>query len=98
VPLVLFHFENLGYEEIAAQLRISLAKVKTDIFRGRAALRKKLKLGSEREWADYEPRVHSEVESKPQSNKPNPMRYTKSLLASPETFAWKGLIKMNSPI
>src|SRR5881628_3138490 len=31
VPLVLFHFENLGYEEIAAKLGISLAKVKTDI-------------------------------------------------------------------
>ncbi len=38
VPLVLFHFEELSYEEIAAQLRVSLAKVKTDIHRGRAAL------------------------------------------------------------
>ncbi|HOW64499.1 MAG TPA: RNA polymerase sigma factor [Candidatus Paceibacterota bacterium] len=43
VPLVLFHFENLAYEEIAAHLGISLSKVKTDIFRGREALRKKLK-------------------------------------------------------
>ena len=34
VPLVLFHFENLTYEEIAAKLNISLSKVKTDIFRG----------------------------------------------------------------
>jgi len=42
VPLVLYHFEDLGYEEIAAKLRISLGKVKTDIFRGREALRKKL--------------------------------------------------------
>jgi RNA polymerase sigma-70 factor (ECF subfamily) len=38
VPLVLYHFEELSYEEIAARLRISLAKVKTDIHRARAAL------------------------------------------------------------
>lgn len=43
VPLVLYHLEGLRYEEIAAQLKISLGKVKTDIFRGREALRKKLK-------------------------------------------------------
>ena len=38
VPLVLYHFEDLSYEDIAAKLDISLAKVKTDIRRGRAAL------------------------------------------------------------
>lgn len=38
VPLVLFHFEDLPYQDIAARLRISLAKVKTDILRGRIAL------------------------------------------------------------
>jgi RNA polymerase sigma-70 factor, ECF subfamily len=38
VPLVLYHFEDLSYEEIAAKLRVSLAKVKTDIHRARAAL------------------------------------------------------------
>ena len=38
MPLVLYHFEDLSYEEIAAQLDVSLAKVKTDIRRGRAAL------------------------------------------------------------
>lgn len=38
VPLVLYHFEELRYEEIAERLRISLAKVKIDIFRARAAL------------------------------------------------------------
>ena len=56
VPLVLYHFENLRYEEIAAKLRISLSKVKTDIFRGREALRRKLKLGSTGgdEWSDFE--------------------------------------------
>ena len=42
VPLVLFHLEGLKYEEIAAKLGISLGKVKTDIFRGRDSLRKKL--------------------------------------------------------
>jgi len=38
VPLALFHFEDLPYEEIAAQLRISLPKLKTDMHRARAAL------------------------------------------------------------
>ncbi|HNQ87073.1 MAG TPA: sigma-70 family RNA polymerase sigma factor [Verrucomicrobiota bacterium] len=42
VPLVLFHFEELSYEEIAARLKVSLGKVKTDIHRGREALRRKL--------------------------------------------------------
>jgi RNA polymerase sigma-70 factor, ECF subfamily len=44
VPLVLFHLEGLAYEEIAVRLGVSLGKVKTDIFRGREALRKKLRL------------------------------------------------------
>jgi RNA polymerase sigma-70 factor (ECF subfamily) len=42
LPLVLYHFEEMPYEEIAAQLKISLAKVKVDIHRGRAALAKAL--------------------------------------------------------
>ncbi len=44
VPLVLYHLEGLRYEEIAAKLKVSLGKVKTDIFRAREALRKKLRL------------------------------------------------------
>lgn len=44
VPLVLHHFEGLSYEEIAEKLSVSLGKVKTDIFRGREALRRKLQL------------------------------------------------------
>jgi DNA-directed RNA polymerase specialized sigma24 family protein len=32
----------MKYEEIAAKLGVSLGKVKTDIFRARAALRKRL--------------------------------------------------------
>jgi len=44
VPLVLFHLEGLPYDEIAEKLGVSLGKVKTDIFRGREALRKKLRL------------------------------------------------------
>jgi RNA polymerase sigma-70 factor (ECF subfamily) len=39
VSLVLFHFEDKSYQEIAELLGASLAKVKTDIYRGRAALR-----------------------------------------------------------
>ena len=42
VPLVLFHFEGASYEEIASTLGVSLAKVKTDIHRGREALRQVL--------------------------------------------------------
>ena len=44
VPLVLHHFEGLRYEEIAEKLGVSIGKVKTDIFRGREALRRKLHL------------------------------------------------------
>jgi len=51
VPLVLYHLEGLRYEEIAAKLNVSLGKVKTDIFRGREALRKRLKLKLEEEVA-----------------------------------------------
>jgi RNA polymerase sigma-70 factor, ECF subfamily len=42
VPLVLFHFEELNYQEIADVLGASLAKVKTDIHRGREALKRLL--------------------------------------------------------
>lgn len=45
VPLVLYHFEDLGYEEIAHKLGVSLSKVKTDIHRGRENLRRRLRLG-----------------------------------------------------
>jgi RNA polymerase sigma-70 factor (ECF subfamily) len=38
LPLVLYHFEELSYEEISLKLRTSLSKVKTDIRRARAAL------------------------------------------------------------
>jgi len=40
IPLVLFHFEDLSYEDIAAQLNISMAKLKTDIHRARSTLAK----------------------------------------------------------
>ena len=39
VPLVLFHFEEATYQEIADALGVSLGKVKTDIHRGREALK-----------------------------------------------------------
>ena len=40
VPLVLFHFEDMTYKEIAAALGISVPKVRTDIHRGREALKR----------------------------------------------------------
>lgn len=39
VALVLYHFDDISYQEIAARLGASLAKVKTDIRRARLALR-----------------------------------------------------------
>lgn len=40
VPLVLYHSEDMPYDEIARKLGVSLAKVKTDILRARVALAK----------------------------------------------------------
>jgi RNA polymerase sigma-70 factor (ECF subfamily) len=51
VPLVLYHFEDMSYEAIAARLKVSLAKVKTDIHRAREALRRRLRL-DEGGWVD----------------------------------------------
>ena len=42
VPLVLFHFEEQSTPQIAAALGVSVAKVKTDMHRGRLALRRVL--------------------------------------------------------
>lgn len=42
VPLALFHFEDMSYQNIATALGVSLGKVKTDIHRGREALRRQL--------------------------------------------------------
>ena len=42
VPLVLFHFEELSYQQIADALKVSASKVKSDIHRGREALRRLL--------------------------------------------------------
>jgi len=47
VPLVLYHFEDIPYDEIARRLGVSLAKVKTDILRARAALAKILSRGGD---------------------------------------------------
>ncbi|MDB6037927.1 MAG: polymerase, sigma-24 subunit, subfamily, partial [Verrucomicrobiales bacterium] len=52
--LVLYHFENKRYEEIAELLNVSLGKVKTDIFRARESLRKILDLSLDQ---DGEPRA-----------------------------------------
>ena len=45
VPLVLYHFEDLAYEEIAERLGASLSKIKSDIHRGRLALKRYLRPG-----------------------------------------------------
>jgi RNA polymerase sigma-70 factor, ECF subfamily len=42
VALVLYHFEDLPYQDIASALNVSVAKVKTDIHRARQALRRHL--------------------------------------------------------
>ena len=42
VPIALFHFDGKSYDEIASLLGVSLGKVKTDIHRGRLALKKVL--------------------------------------------------------
>jgi len=49
VPLVLYHFEDMSYQDIAAKLGVSLTKVKTDIRRGRAALKAALHQASARD-------------------------------------------------
>lgn len=40
VPLVLYHYDEKSYQEIASLLCVSLGKIKTDIHRGREALKK----------------------------------------------------------
>jgi RNA polymerase sigma-70 factor, ECF subfamily len=42
VPLVLFHFDDLSYDDIAHALGIPLSKVKSDMHRGREALKQEL--------------------------------------------------------
>jgi RNA polymerase sigma-70 factor (ECF subfamily) len=49
VPLVLFHFEEMAYQEIATKLGVSLGKVKTDIHRARERLRQELSVLNERQ-------------------------------------------------
>jgi RNA polymerase sigma-70 factor, ECF subfamily len=45
LALVLYHFEEFSYEEIATKLRASLPKIKTDIRRARVALLPLLQAG-----------------------------------------------------
>lgn len=59
VPLVLYHFEEMSYEDIAGRLKISLSKVKTDIHRARAALRRKLSRRAEELGAGVPPTTAS---------------------------------------
>lgn len=61
VPLVLYRFDEMSYEEIAKALKISLGKVKTDIRRGRECLREKLTRSevAREEWGLPVPAVNS---------------------------------------
>lgn len=40
IPLVLYHYDDKSYQEIAHLLGVSLGKIKTDIHRGREALKR----------------------------------------------------------
>ncbi len=42
VPIVLFHFDEMSYRQIAERLGVAVSKVKSDIHRGRQALREAL--------------------------------------------------------
>jgi RNA polymerase sigma-70 factor (ECF subfamily) len=63
VPLVLFHFEDLAYEAIAERLGTSLSKVKTDIHRGRLALKKYLRPLLDDEVSDPTPSMQANHQS-----------------------------------
>lgn len=47
VPIVLYHLEDMSYQEIATVLQIPLSKVKNRIFRGRKLLKERLLQGKE---------------------------------------------------
>ena len=81
VPLALYHYEGKSYEEIAVITRTSLSKVKTDIFRAREALRKKLKidLAGEEGWEEY-------------GGKAAPARVAATPPSRPEGFSMVGLL------
>lgn len=49
VPLVLYHFEEMSYQEIADTLGVTLGKVKTDIHRGRRALKAHIEYDDDRD-------------------------------------------------
>ncbi len=61
VPLVLFHFEGLSYEEIAKQLGASLSKIKTDIHRGRLELQKQIQVRFNKEDGIKPERVDKKI-------------------------------------
>lgn len=54
IPLILYHFDEMSYEEIASSLNVTLGKVKTDIHRARHALKKKISKhqAARQEWSN----------------------------------------------
>jgi RNA polymerase sigma-70 factor (ECF subfamily) len=84
VPLVLYHYEGKSYEEIAALTGSSLSKVKTDIFRAREALRKKLRidLAGEEGWEEYGGKAAPRTSSPAPRRERDRLMMTGSLAAS----------------
>ncbi len=82
IPLVLYHYEGKSYDEIAEMTGSSLSKVKTDIFRAREALRKKLRidLSGEEGWEEY---GGTPSRSRETSNSRKPERFTMIHVLSP---------------
>ena len=85
VPLVLYHFEDLTYEDIAARLHISLAKVKTDIHRGRETLRRVI-LGHFRNLVEPDADARS-IDARPDGEPPRQTRRTGLLPRAARRFA-----------
>jgi RNA polymerase sigma-70 factor (ECF subfamily) len=83
VPLALYHYEGKSYEEIAEITGSSLSKVKTDIFRAREALRKKLKidLAGEEGWEEYGGKTAPASRPAPPERRPDRFSMTARLLA-----------------
>ena len=52
LPIVLYHMEDMSYQEIASALQIPLSKVKNRIFRGRKLLKDRLLQKKEGEEVD----------------------------------------------
>lgn len=99
VPLVLFHYEEMSYEEIAQSLKTSLSQVKTDIHRGREALRNKilrLRRQSDGGLPTGEPASKAESSMAPLAAPSNPGLSARHELSGPPRTALS-LFQMSKP-